>query len=706
MRYSRGIHSSIRELKSTLSTPSLVSKHALASIDHAIRGVKTERPWLTTSLLTAAVRTLGATGHASLIPEVLDRIPSQGDAGNPLPGRQRVYNEAVRAVALEHTVNASRLHRALELVERMRVDKVEPSSYTLKQVFEAARRDANHQPDDLLRILTNQLQHGIRVRRDAFDALLEACATASRSCRTEESPYMDCNASTRASSHSNRLPILLVKVLSACQLTPSGHTLGCLLTLVHSEVALKAVHPLVAMLPAQTRREVHKGALTQARIRVDPDGVAQEMLDALRKRCKLPLGSHLANAYGGDRNDRRFDERHSDADTTRLEYSSSPAVLSDASRRALLLTYAASSNYSGCMTLLDHLWKCGFRVDDKVCWRLLHSAGEGASQGNPDAFRLLSAVSAAMFGHGPAARIQRTGARRSATAEHEATRTLMRAEWRAGIRRAADAKTHALARLTKVGVKPRPRLLASCIYWHAAEGDYSAALKLLESPPPAFYSESIIDEDDKGLPSATPALVAQTDSESCYLALLGGVRNPHEVEHAIAALQLMVIAGIRPSLRTRIALARMAVRLQLWQTAGAERPPIIDSPLPRLPGGARFWGVEAYRRPTNAASKALPIENWLAAMRREVDIADEPGHVAAPPPKVGSTTCTLQPQVPHESIVSAAADLILESRMAAHLERMCEIIDGSSELVTRELTREARRIEHERRQRTGIGVKS
>jgi hypothetical protein len=320
------------------------------------------------------------------------------------------------------------------------------------------------------------------------------------------------------------------------------------------------------------------------------------------------------------------------------------------------------------------------------------------------------------LGDGLTASVQRGGARRTAAEEHELVRVLARAEWRARLRQPAEAQQLALSRLARVDVAPRPRLLATLVHMHAASGDFGAALRALKAPPGARdpAAEQAVAPgnapeaaDDDGLYAAasapgaavprppsswalhgTPALVSV---ETPYLALLSAVRSPTHLESAIEALRLMALAGVRPTLRTRIALARMAGRLQAAQEGAPGRPPAVAAPSPRVPGTARFWGLESVGATpggTRAATAgSLPVAQWLESLRREEGrtaasgAADEGGGSAAD----------------DAALVGAASDLILESRMAAHLERIREIMESNVDVV-RGLARSIAEQDQEQRQ--------
>ena len=52
-------------------------------------------------------------------------------------------------------------------------------------------------------------------------------------------------------------------------------------------------------------------------------------------------------------------------------------------------------------------------------------------------------------------------------------------------------------------------------------------------------------------------------SNGLLSSLMVAVTRPDDIPHAVSALRLMFSAGIAPTLRTRIAVARMAARVQV-----------------------------------------------------------------------------------------------------------------------------------------------
>ena len=516
------------------------------------------------------------------------------DRAKNLPrGRQRVYNSAIATVARDH--EPRRTERAVALLQRMRDDNIKPSNLSLQHVFEAARGEATG-VDQLLEILSEQMRHGLRPSRAVFDSLLRATPTEA----------------TPSASPSGRLPLLL-QVLDACSMRASGETARELARLSSSANDVAALEPLLATLPTARRRALDdEGLLLAVKARhVDPEAAVSAAL-----------------ARGREPSRREF--------------------------RALLWACAAVDAHECCAILLESMWSRGLRADERTARRLLHVAGEGAGRGEAGALELLDTLRAALFGEGTASKgplVQRSGARRSAAAEHEIVRTLARATWRAGLGDATSVKEVAMARLEAVGVPPRPKLLATLAHLIALDGDFKAALRLLASPPTVAAGSG---SDGRQL-GAAGAAVAGVRHEGAYLAVISAVRASDEIEHVIGALHLMLRQGVAPTLRTRIALARMAARVQ-GSVAGAHQAHPTRAghvSAPPLPGTARFW-----------QPLPLPWDALFDALRREE------GAAAATQPTADEVRAAQ---------VAAAADLVIDARAAALLEQISAIMRASSD---------------------------
>ena len=554
-----------------------------------------DQPWVPAQVLTTAITTLGKTGHEEIIPEVLRRSRST------MQGRHRAYNAAARAIALDRS-NSGRVPRIMAILDQMRTDGLRPSAFTLRHLFIAARGEVSN-PRCLLQHMVDQMKEGVRPDRAAYDAMLAACVganqpTAGQACNA---PSLQARAPAPPPSTRGNAMALLIAVGQQCRVQPSCETVKLLLMNAQYAADVDAIERLIAALPRPIRRALNAdGAVLAARARVS----TREMADAaLRKLHSLQA----------DR------------------------VPPPRARRALLISCVSHGEYSRCLWLLQALWREGVPIDEKTARRLIHCAGEGTRRSEPDAGALLEALTGAMFGCDGSAEVQRAVYRRSSVAQLDAVRTIARAEWRAGVCSALAAQEQALARLKAAQVAASPRLVATFVYMHAAQGHFGAALSLLGVK----------------LPGGAPSTLR---SERPYHALLGAIHRPVDVDHAIEALRLMLSAGLCPSLGTRLALITMAERLQQAQLRQRRMDSLAPVPALPIPGAARFW-----------APQSLPVQRWLAALQQET--ADEPeGWMATDGPLVG-----------------AAADLILETRMAAHLQRIAQIMNEGTPLVVREL---------------------
>ena len=89
-------------------------------------------------------------------------------------------------------------------------------------------------------------------------------------------------------------------------------------------------------------------------------------------------------------------------------------------------------------------------------------------------------------------------------------RILARAEWRAGLGDARCVQRMALERLRHAAVPPQRKLLETCVYLHAKQGDFPASLALLNDP---FCARE------------------QMRSEGPYLALISAITQPDDVDY-------------------------------------------------------------------------------------------------------------------------------------------------------------------------------
>ena len=503
-----------------------------------------------------------------------------------------------------------RTERALELVENLRSEGLKPGNSTLQHVFLVAKGEVS--VHKLLTVLMAEMRKGFRPNRATLNALLHAAPAPSH----------------KLQDGTSSLPLLL-STMDACQVQPNGSSVLGFLRQARTLADVERVERLVDGLPSPARKALlARGAVLATRARVDATSTTSQLLPQLYKRPGVYVPSDPSIALP-----------------------TPPSVW-----RALLLSHGAAREHERCLALLKALWSRGMRVDEHTARRLIFLAGEGAASREPAALSLLSALRSAMFGEGEAARAQRgrLGApRRSEVAEHEAIRILARAECRAGVSSAAVVQEQALARLSAAGVAPRANLVATCVYLHASQRDFPTALRLL-SDPPAAARENM-----------------SRAGEGPYLSLLSAVSQPGDAPHAVEALTLMLSAGVRPTLRTRIAFARMAARAQrtraLEATTRRARRAGPHVPSAHVPGGSRFWS------PT-----ALPLQPLLDALRSEGVAASGglPGAEGARDEGAGANGDGDDDK--GGGVVAAAAEMMLETRTAALLERIDELMRASS----------------------------
>ena len=543
--------------------------------------------------LRVSILTLAATSLPQRDPSIIDPLLERANS-LPRGQKQRVYNAAVSSIARDRT-RGDRTDRALAIVERMRGDGVKPSNYTIQHVFAAARGETSG-VDHLLDILSEQMRKGLRPSRAAFDSLLAAAPLDDDDNHASSSDAPP----PPASSAQPRLPLLL-QVLDACSLRPNGTTIRGLARLARSTDDVRSLEPLLHSLPHKPRSNLlYEGLLPAAHAKVDPIAAAE---------VKLMRGG--------------------------------APFTSDAEWRGLLWACASHSNGHGsALVLLEAMWAKGKRADERTARRLLHAAGEGVARGEAGALQLLLALRNAMFGDGfdysVSAQRSGKGKRRSETAEHEAVRVLTRASWVAGLEPASVLVEQALQRLEAADVRARPRMVGACAYLNAAEMDFDAALSLLASPPSGTVSPL---------------------GEGPYLALLSAVRKPEHIEHAVSALRLMLSSGVVPTLRTRIAVARMAARVQR-----APRDPHTER-AQHAPGYAPLPGSSSFWRPTGVQ---LPWDSLFDALRREEG------------PEKGAGAVSRE-VAPSKEYIEAAADLVLDARTAALLERIATLMKASGD---------------------------
>ena len=452
-----------------------------------------------------------------------------------------------------------------------------------------------------------------------------------------------------------RVPFL-VQLLGVCRVRPSARTAGSMLQHARSMDDVAALTPVIDALPAASRRALQSaGAIEAAQARASAPAMAAQLVGQLRLSYHTPLPPPRA-------------------------------------RRAVLLGCASAGDFANCLALLEILWRRRERVDERTACRLLHVAGEAARAERPGAHALLAALRGAMFGEGGASAVQRGRGtlRRSSRGEEEAIRTLCRAEL-GTYGRVACVKQRALERLGALGLPPSPKLLSTLVYQHAAHGEFDSALQTLrELAAPRAHG-------------APP----RGRGERPYLAVAAAVRRAEHAEHAVAALRLMVLAGGEPSLRTRVAFARMAARVQqarLSETDAASRVArhlAAHARLPALPGASRFWGplpqqplplrplIDALRDDISDAEGAATdgaIEgggtlarqggnDGGAAGRRAHEANDDVSVVSA-----ASAEANARDGAVHEHTrVAVAAEFVLEVRVAALLERITVLQRASND---------------------------
>ena len=480
----------------------------------------------------------------------------------------------------------------MRLLQRMRREELPPSNFSVQQLFAAARGEVGD-PDELLQMLMNEMNLGIRPSRPTLDALFDAAPIAVAG---------------------GRLPLFL-QILDACQHRPSGRTALGLMRQVHSNEDVSAITRIMGELHASTRDALLRhGHLHAARARVDAHGTAAELLAGVRLGGPPPSASVW---------------------------------------RSVLIPCATIKDYVTCLSLLQTMWRRGFAMDERTARRMLHLTGEGAAARDPGAVALLEALRTAMFGEdGLSATAQRGSTRRSMKAEHEAVRILARAEWRAGLGDARCVQRMALERLRHAAVPPQRKLLETCVYLHAKQGDFPASLALLNDP---FCARE------------------QMRSEGPYLALISAISQPDDVDYAVAALRSMVAGGVIPSLRTRIAFARMAARVRQAKvaqvTTARRRAAHVPCTAP-LPSASSFW---------NPSAQELPLEPFVNALESEDAAAcQDPGATSTTDIHHHGPSEDEPPQhARRHAHLTVAAELVLEIQIGALLERIESLMRAS-----------------------------
>ena len=304
-----------------------------------------------------------------------------------------------------------------------------------------------------------------------------------------------------------------------------------------------------------------------------------------------------------------------------------------------------------CLSLLQTMWRRGFAMDERTARRMLHLTGEGAAARDPGAVALLEALRTAMFGEdGLSATAQRGSTRRSMKAEHEAVRILARAEWRAGLGDARCVQRMALERLRHAAVPPQRKLLETCVYLHDRE----------TSPRLCASERSVL----------RPRADAQRRAVPCALS---AISQPDDVDYAVAALRSMVAGGVIPSLRTRIAFARMAARVRQAKvaqvTTARRRAAHVPCTAP-LPSASSFW---------NPSAQELPLEPFVNALESEDAAAcQDPGATSTTDIHHHGPSEDEPPQhARRHAHLTVAAELVLEIQIGALLERIESLMRAS-----------------------------
>ena len=556
------------------------------------------------ALTCCAMDELTVVGRHDLIEPLLGA--SQRIAAGP--HGQRVYNAALRGIA--NSRSPGRTRRAMAVVEEMRAAGISRSGFTMQQVFAAADGD-DELDTPVERLLLELLRSGMRPNVGSLNEMIRAsirvsAASADGAASTGQ-PAPDTAPSAEGDTSVSVGPeapgaagattisfAALLGVVSVTRLAPNGQTILHLLRRCETAAHVSAVEELLRSSPAirAPSRDALRVPVLCARARVDRATLLAELASGLQREGLPPP----------------------------------PPLV----RRALTLHTMRASELRTCHSLLEVWWLNGMAVDEHTARRLLDSAGEGARRGVPGAKALLVALRDAMFGEAGAALVQRLESRRSAAAEHAAVRALARAEWRAGLLSATAAQESAVRRLSDAGLRPTPKLIGTCVYMHAASGDFYSAIDLLKS-----IGRSIGSSVDR----------RRAASESPYLSLIAAVRAPTQLVHAIEALRLMLAAGVAPSLRTRVCLLRMAARVQ--QTRAGLSAISVPLGTPPVPGSSRFWD-----------QLPVPLDTALSAIGTEIVDGFEGVDV--------------------EAEMAVAADMVLSARMGALLDRMNELVDATN----------------------------
>jgi len=527
------------------------------------------------ALHAAAIRTVGERQREDLLQPILEQ--ARGSAG----GGWLAYTAALGVVSRSQAPD--RLERATSLVGQMRADGCKPSQLVLQHLFRAAR--ASEDPMDSM---IGQMKLGTSPKIAAFNSLIGAYVAAAQERRLSGSVLAEIAAKPSASgaggpskgaavsapgaSAAQKADTasvsLLLSVMSMCKLKPNGATLQQLLALAKTPSDVAALEA----------RHLHPGYTGGAR------------------------GSHLAHAFLSAQ--ARVSSRHAAEALMQYLVRREPPP-SDASVLAVLRSCCAAGDPAAAHHIVNMMWERQLPLSDRAARALLLAAGESAAAGHAGADALLDELRSILVGDaGGRGSVQRGTARRGDAAAHELARALAIAEWRAGRASVAAAMEGCLASLRRDGVPPRAVLVGTMAHMHASEGNVPAALRALRPPG--------------GVAGVAPR-------EGGFVAVLNTLRHASQLPDAMALLQAMAQAGAKPTLRTRIALAELVLRVR--RSRGGP---------PGVPSGSQFW-----------REARMPVQEL-----------DE----------------TLAQFAAHDVDAAAVADLVLEARCAALLERIARLM--------------------------------
>ena len=202
--------------------------------------------------------------------------------------------------------------------------------------------------------------------------------------------------------------------------------------------------------------------------------------------------------------------------------------------------------------ILRDLWSRHMRISERSACSLVLAAAESAAADRPGALELLDDLVEGMIGDThPRASAQRSTIRRTDRAAHEAARSLAISEWRAGRASAGEATSYCLSLLADAGVAPRQVLVATVAHMYASEGNVATALQVLEG---------------------RTGVGVQATTEGAYIGVLNCLSHTSQLPDAISVMRSMTEAQVLPTLRTRVALAALLLRMRHTRNDGVEVP--------------------------------------------------------------------------------------------------------------------------------------